>query len=172
MAIKKGLIKKQINKMIAKQKKRNPVVIRIKSVAILNRPASNLSIKKLELLEKKLHLDSTDFHIFTVKNKKDNFNELRGLVADAADLNMFGTIKNQQIKDFLNRKYDLLIDFTGHKTDLEKFFSLKIQAGFRVGYTSDDEIFDLMIDNKTDNIDLFIKEMTFYLELIGLFKNN
>ncbi len=154
--------------MILGLKKHKPVVSKIKTVAILNNPESKLDIKKLKLLENKLGLDSENFKIFTIKNKKDNFNELRGLVADSLDINLFGAIKNQQIKEFLNEKYDLLIDFTGLKKDLEKYFSLKINAGFRVGYTNDDNIYDLMLDVKYGNIDTFIKEMTFYLELMRL----
>ena len=166
--MKKKLIHNKIKKLSQKKAENQPVITKIKTVVILNNPNSGLDIKKLKLLENALKLDSTDFNIFTVKEKKDNFNNLHGLIADISDLNFFGNIKNNQIKDFFDKKYDILIDFTALEKPLEKFFSLKIPAGFRVGYKTDDLLYDLMIEVKNKDIPVFIKEMTYYLKLLKM----
>ncbi len=166
--MKKKLIHRKIQKLLKKKSDKNPVTSKIKSIVILNNPNSGLDIKKLKFMENALGLDSSDFNIFTVKEKKDNFNSLHGLIADASDLNIFGNIKNKQIKEFLNKKYDLLIDFTSLEKPLEKYFSLMIPAGFRVGYKTDDQIYDLMIEVKNKDIPVFIKEMSYYLKLLKM----
>ena len=149
-------------------KNKKPVVVKIKKVAILNGQNSGFTIKMLQLLEKYFQLDSTDFYIFTVKNKKDNYNELRGVVADITDINLFGKIKTQQIKNFTENKYDVLIDFTGMQNNIERYFSLKINTGFRIGYASNDNLYDLMLDVPSNDIKTFIKEMKYYMELLKL----
>jgi GTPase involved in cell partitioning and DNA repair len=166
--LKKAAINRKIKKLQKELLNHQPIVKPIREVAILNTPDSKLDVKKMEQLEKALNLHTTHFHIFTVKEKKDNFNELRGLVADISDLNILGNIKNDQIKEFLNKKYDLLIDFTGLKNELQKYFSLKIQSGFRVGYKTDENIYDLMLEIEYGNLQLFIKEMQYYLKILHL----
>ena len=166
--MKKKFIHSKIEKLIKNKSGKSPVTTKIQNVAILNNPKSGLDIKKLKILEDSLNLDNSRFHIFTVKEKKDNFNQLHGLIADASDLNMFGQIKNQQIKEFLNKKYDLLIDFTGMEKALEKYFSLMISAGFTVGFITDDASYDLMIRVENNDIPTFIKEMTYYLKLLKM----
>ncbi len=166
--MKKSIINRKIKNFQKKLLKHQPEIKKVKEVAILNSPNSNLDVKKMELLEKALNLDATNFHIFTVKEKKDNFNELRGLIADVTDLNLLGKVKNEQIKAFLEKKYDLLIDFTGLKTDLQKYFSLQINSSFRVGYKTDEDLYDLMLEIENGQLDIFIKEMKYYLKILGL----
>ncbi len=166
--MKKSAVNRKIKKLQKSLVEHKPVIKKVRNVAILNSPDSQLDVKKMEQLEKALQLHTTDFHIFTVKEKKDNFNELRGLVADITDLNLLGNIKNEQIKAFLKEKYDLLIDFTGLKNELQKYFSLQIQSGFRVGYKTDEDLYDLMLDLEEDQLDTFIKEMKRYLSIMGL----
>ena len=166
--MKKKLIHSKIQKFSQKKAENQPVITKIKTVVILNNPNSGLDIKKLKLLENALKLDNSDFNIFTVKEKKDNFNSLHGLIADISDLNFLGNIKNKQIKEFLDKKYDLLIDFTALEKPLEKYFSLMISAGFRVGYKTEDLLYNLMIDVRNKDIPTFIKEMTYYLKLLKM----
>ena len=166
--MKKSVVNRKIKKLQKDLSRHKPEVKKVQQVVILNSPDSQLDIKKMEKLEKAMNLHSTSFHIFTVKEKKDNFNELRGLVADISDLNLLGNVKNEQIKAFLNKKYDLLIDFTGLKNELQKYFSLQIKAGFRVGYKTDEDLYDLMLKMKEPNLEVFINEMQYYLKIIGL----
>lgn len=166
--MKKSFINRKIRKLKKELLQLKPEVKNIHKVVILNSPDSQLDIKKMEQLGKAMKLHSPSFHILTVKEKKGDFYELRGLVTDISDLNLLGNVKNEQIRAFLNKKYDLLIDFTGLKNELQKYFSLQIKAGFRVGYKTDEDLYDLMLEMEESNLKVFIKEMLYYLKIIGL----
>lgn len=165
--MKKSVINRKIKKLQKDLSTHRPEIRKVKEVAVLNSPDSKLDVKKMALLEKSLNLNTVNFHIFTVKEKKDNFNELRGLIADIKDLNLLGNVKNEQIKEFLSKKYDLLIDFTGLQNELQKYFSLQIKSGFRVGYKTEDDLYDLMMEIENGQLDVFIKEMQYYLKILG-----
>ncbi len=166
--MKKSAVNRKIKKLQKALLQHKPQIKAVKEVVILNSPDSKLDIKRMEQLEKALYLPSTNFHIFTVKEKKDNFNELRGLVADISDINFLGNVKNEQIKAFLEKKYDLLIDFTGLKNELQKYFSLQIKSGFRVGYKTEDDLYDLMLEIENGDLETFINEMQYYLKILHL----
>jgi len=168
--IKERSINNKIDTLISSLKGRKVIVKPIKSVVIINNPASNFNQKDLRNLEKVLHLDSDDFDIFSIKKKNDSINKLRGVVATIDSFTVFGAIKNPEIKLFLDKKYDLLIDFTHVSNVVEKYFSLAIQADFRVGYQNEEEIYDLMLKLEDDNIGVYVSEMMRYLKIIGLSK--
>jgi len=168
--IKNRILKKNINHMTLALRKKSVVVKPVQKVAILNNPQSNLSLQSLQYLEKALGLNSSSFEIFTIKERKDNYNELRGVIATTDSFNTFGKIKSETITAFLNREYDLLIDFTNASNIIEKYFSLAIKANFRVGFSNDEEIYDLMILVKEGEIKRFIDEMIRYFKIIGLSK--
>jgi hypothetical protein len=166
--IKNKILKRNITAMANAMQKHTVLVKPVKKVAILNNPQSNLSLQNLQYLEKALNLNSESFEIFTIKHRKDNYNELRGVIATIDSFNMFGKIKSETINKFLNQKYDLLIDFTNTSNIVEEYFSLAIKAGFRVGYANDKEIYDLMLQIDKGKIKAFIDEMMRYLKIIGL----
>ncbi len=150
--------------------KRSVVVKPVQKVAILNNPESNLSLQNLQYLEKSLNLSSENFEIFTIKERKNNYNELRGIIASIDSFSAFGKIKSETITAFLDREYDLLIDFTNASNTVEKYFSLAIKANFRVGYKNSGEIYDLMVLVNEGKIKDFIDEMARYFKILGLLK--
>jgi len=168
--IKNRVIKKNINNMTKTLRNRSVIVKPVQKVAILNNPQSNLTLQNLQYLEKALGLNSSSFEIFTIKERKDNYNELRGIIATIDSFNAFGKIKSETISAFLEREYDLLIDFTNVSNIVEKYFSLAIKANFRVGYSNPEEIYDMMVLVKEGDIKGFIDEMIRYLKIIGLSK--
>jgi hypothetical protein len=168
--IKNRILKRNITTMAKALQKRTVLVKPVKTVAVLNNPQSNLSLQNLQYLEKALNLSSSSFEIFTIKERKDYYNELRGVIATFDSFSAFGKIKSKEISTSISKKYDLFIDFTGTSNIVEKYFSLAIQSNFRVGYTNNDEIYDLMLQVEKGEIKLFIDEMVRYLKIIGLSK--
>ncbi len=166
--IKENSIQKKIDKLQKELTKHSVVIKPIKKVAILNNPASKLSFDNLKLTQKSLGLDSSQFDIFTFKEKNDHYNELRGIVASKDVFSGFGKIKSPEIKEFLERKYDLLLDFTGPSNLYEKYFSLAIQANCRVGYFNEEELYDLMLQIPMGDIKNFAGETARYLKILGL----
>ena len=166
--LKENSIKRKTNAFIKALTKRQINAKPVQKVAILNNPQSNLNFENLKYVQKALNLSSSQFDIFTFKEKNDHYNELRGIVADKNVFSTFGKIKTPEILEFLGKQYDLLLDFTGLSNPYEKYLSLAIKASFRVGYINEEELYDLMLDIPQKNIKLFTDETVKYLKIIGL----
>jgi len=166
--LKENSIRRKAEKLQKKLNKRQPVVKPVKTVAILNNPDSNLTFENLKYLQNVLGLSSSQFDIFTFKQKNDNYNELRGIVASKEVFNSFGKIKSPEIITFLDKNYDLFLDFTGLSNIYEKFLSLSIKANFRVGYFHEEELYDLMVEVPFGDVKAFSNEAARYLKIIGL----
>ncbi len=166
--LKEHILKRKINRQIERLSHRNIIVKPVRNVAVLNNPESYLSFENLKYVQKSLNLNSNQFEIFTFKQKSDHYNELRGIVASKEIFSSFGKIKSPDIRDFLDRKYDLLLDFTPLSNIYEQFFSLHIQANFRVGYLNEDQLYDLMINVSYGDIKKFGDEAAKYLKILGL----
>lgn len=169
--IKENSIQKKIKKLQKDLIKKNLMVKPVKKVAVLNNPTANLSFANLNYVQKALGLNSSQFDIFTFKQKNDHYNELRGIVASKEVIGSFGTIKSPEINEFLDKKYDLLLDFTGMSNLYEKFFSLSIQANCRIGYFNNEELYDLMLQIPFGDIKNFADETARYLKIAGLLQN-
>jgi len=170
LGIKEHILKKHINKLMAQAHQKATIVKPIKQIAILNNTTSKLDFKSLKYLQKSLGISSDRFSIFTIKQKNDNYNELRGIVATKEDISIFGKIKSPEITEFLSKKYDLLIDLTQANNSIEKYFSLSIPSGFRVGYNTDEKIYDLMLSIEKGDIHTFTDEMCKYFTILGLIR--
>ncbi len=169
--LKENSIRRKTAELIKTLSKRQIPVKPVRRVAILNNPHSNLSFENLKYVQKSLNLSSSQFDIFTFKEKNDHYNELRGIVADKDVFSMFGKIKAPEILEFLDRSYDLLLDFTGMTNLYEKYLSLSIKASFRVGYFNEEELYDLILDIPKGDIKSFADETARYLKILGLLKN-
>ena len=166
--IRENSIRRKIKKLEKKSAERSFVVKPVKKVAILNNPASNLSFENLKFVQRTLGLRSGQFEIFTFKHKTDSYNELRGIVASKEIIGTFGSLKSPEITAFLEKEYDLLLDFTAMSNIYEKFFFLSIQANCRVGYFNEDELYDLMLNIPVGDIKNFALETRRYLNIMGL----
>jgi ABC-type Fe3+/spermidine/putrescine transport system ATPase subunit len=144
--LKEHNIQNKTKRLIKDLSKRSLVVKPAQKIAILNNPQSNLTFENLKYLQKALQRSSNQFDIFTFKAKTDHYNELRGIVADKTVFSSFGKIKSPEIKDFLSKDYDLLLDFTKMSNLYEKYLSLAIKSNFRVGYKHPEALYDLMIE--------------------------
>jgi len=166
--IKKNNIRKKTAKLADKLANRQVIVRPVRNVAVLNNPDSNLTFENLKFVQKTLNLSDSQFDILTFKNKRGHYNELRGIVASKSFFSSFGKLKSPETQKFLNKDYDLLLDFTGMSNIYERFLSLSIKANCRVGYYNDEELYDIMVQVPKGDIKNFILEATRYLKLIGL----
>jgi len=168
LKLRENSIQRKIKKLLRQHSKRSAKVRPVKTVAVLNNPDSGLNFENLKKIQKSLGLSSSQFHIFTFKQKNDHYNELRGIVASKEVFSAFGKIKSPEIIEFLDKNYDLLLDFTGLSNIYEKYLSLAIKSNFRVGYLNDEELYDLMINVPVGDIKHYADETARYLKIIGL----
>ena len=166
--IKENSIRRKTKELVKTLSKRQIPSGPVRKVAVLNNPQSNLTFENLKYVQKTFNLSSSQFDIFTFKDKNDHYNELRGIVADKNVFSTLGKIETPEILEFLDRSYDLLLDFTNMSNFYEKHLSLSIKASFRVGYLNEEALYDLMLDVPKGDIKLFADETARYLKIIGL----
>jgi len=166
--IKENIIRKKIGQLKKINTDHEIVIKPIKKVVILNNPQSNLTFEMFNFLHKTLGINSLDFDIITFKEKNDHYNELRGIVASNNIFNSFGKIKSLEIQEFIEKDYDLLLDFTGTKNIYEKYLSLLLKANFKVGYYTEEGLYDLMLNILIGDVKNFINETKKYLQILGL----
>ncbi len=166
--LKEYILKKKVNRQKKDLSNKTIVVKPITKVAILNNPESQLSFENLKYVQKALNLHSHQFEIFTFKKKNDHYNELRGIVASKEVFSIFGQIKSPEIKEFLDKQYDLLLDFTQLSNIYEAYLSLHIKANLRVGYYNEEQLYDIMLEVPYGDIKKFADETARYLKIIGL----
>jgi hypothetical protein len=85
-----------------------------------------------------------------------------------SDLNWYYKPKNHNTDDFINARFDILIDLS-----LEEVFPLQYivnlsRAKYKVGrFTSEESVYDLMINlKKENNVEFLIEQITHYLKII------
>ena len=165
--LKENIIKRK-NKKLKKELSGRQIQIKpVQKIAVLNNTSSNFRLDKWQLLQK-LFGKNHSFDILTFKQKNEVFHEFPGIIASKDDFTSFGKIKNPEILDFLDREYDLLLDFTRQSNLYEVFLSLSVKANCRVGYYHPDELYDLMHDIPVGDVDNYLHESLKYLKILGV----
>lgn len=84
------------------------------------------------------------------------------------DLNWYYKPQNYITKNFLEKDYDILINFCGSDCVPVKYLAGSSKAKFKVGkFEKDLSIYDMMIDLKKDTLSALITEVKHYLKLIN-----
>ncbi|MBN2174605.1 MAG: hypothetical protein JW731_10760 [Bacteroidales bacterium] len=89
-----------------------------------------------------------------------------GYYFDLKDLNWFGAPKNDYIKEFIKKEFDILIDLTLEDNFVTQFIAGLSRSKFKVGRYSPnhEQYYDLMIDiKKNSTIEEFIENVIHYL---------
>lgn len=86
------------------------------------------------------------------------------------DLGWKGTIENSYALEFLSREYDLLINYFDEPRLMLHLMSIKVRAGFRIGFSGVDPIYnDLILEIPMADFDTFRAELKKYLMLMNQF---
>lgn len=98
----------------------------------------------------------------TPKIKDDN------LIFTSKDFGWYGKINNEELKSILTKKYDLLINYSKVDNLYNNLLLLHSKAAFKVGFANlDNRFYNLLIDCKSSEIELFTKELKKYLEILN-----
>lgn len=83
------------------------------------------------------------------------------------DLGWKGAIENSYALEFLNREYDLLINYFTEENLMMQLMSIKTRSRMRVGFSGvDPEYNDLIFGADAADFGLFMKEMKKYLTVL------
>ncbi len=168
-AIKTKAILKKTDKLLKKKLNSLQISKNIQTVGIIVNEGSDFNFDLLKNLQKEIASGSKNFSVLTCKKTKDSFNEFRGVIIKDSDFSWNGSLKSNEVTDFLTKPFDMLIDFTNNTEVYNNFLVAKSQAKFKVGYANiDDRLYDLMIDS--DSIPLFINELIKYLKILQKLK--
>lgn len=83
------------------------------------------------------------------------------------DLGWNGTIENGFVSEFLDREYDVLINYYTDDKLILKLLSVRAKARIKVGFPSvDQQLNDIIINTTLSNFDVFKSELKKYLKVL------
>ncbi len=162
------ILTQKIEQLLKAKNKSNSLQIakNIKTVGIIVNEGSDFDFEMLKKLQKQIASGSKNFSVLTYKTTTESYNEFRGVVVNEKDFSWNGTLKSKEVKDFLEKSFDMLIDYTKSTTVLSKYLVVKSKAKFKVGFANiDKRMYNFMIAADKD-INLFNKELIKYLGIL------
>jgi len=164
-SFKSNRILKITNTLLKNKNNSLQVAKNIKTVGIIVNEGSDFNFESLKKLQKEIASGSNNFSILTCKKTTDSYNEFRGIVIKDDDFSWNGTLKSNEILDFLENSFDMLIDLTNNTKVYNNYLTAKSKSKFKVGYANNDErLYDLMIN--ANNSTSFISELVKYLKIL------
>ena len=160
----KSIIKKT-NKLLKNKSNSLQIAQNIQTVGVIVNEGSDFNFELLKQLQRDINSGSSNFLVLTCKKTNDSYNEFRGVILKESDFSWNGAIKTNEIKEFLEKPFDMLIDFTNNTEVYNNYLVAKSKAKFKVGYAQNDErLYDLMIEANSSK--LFIAELIKYLKIL------
>lgn len=85
------------------------------------------------------------------------------------DINWHGKPAGTTVENFINEPYDILIDLTLSPVNPLRYVLLNSRSTFKVGryHEENEPYYDLMIDQKGEDLDQFIQQINHYLKIIN-----
>lgn len=142
---------------------------KIRNVALLVDESSSFNYTFFKQLQKLMNLDDTHYNILTIKHKKSNYNEFKGVVLLTNEVNWKGDIQSAELHHFLDPHYDLLIDFIPQNSPLKQLIVAQVQAKMKVGYADNNpEFYNILMKVEPTLMDVFISELVKYLSILKI----
>ena len=162
-------ILKQTAKLLKNKQNSLQVAKNIQTVGVIVNEGSDFNFDLLKKLQKAIASGSNNFSVLTCKKTNESYNEFRGVILKETDFSWNGKIKSNEAQEFLDKPFDMLIDFTNNAVVYNNYLVAKSNAKFKVGFANDDErLYDLMI--VSESIPLFIDELIKYLKILRKLK--
>jgi len=160
--------KKYINKVLSER-----VIVtsknKVQHVGILVNNNESVDYKWFNTVKNVLNKGDNVIEIiaFTNDKKKDESNEYIATY-DLNDLGWNGTIKNANLKTFVDTNFDLLISYYTENSIQLKLLTTASKSKFKVGILQDDErINDLIIKTDLNDFKTFKIELEKYLKILN-----
>ena len=117
---------------------------------------------------KELGILSSKIKVIAFIDDAKNANPLWDTYFNPKDFGWKGKINNVDLQSFIDTKFDVLISYYTQESLELKLITAASKANFKVGLIHDDKrVFDLMIDLKTKDIQLFKIELKKYLTVLN-----
>ena len=121
-------------------------------------------------LSQKLNKPHKNLEIIIFENLKDDFVSQHYNTFSEKDFGMYGKPKAQNLVDFINTKYDLLINYCTPDSTFANAVALRSKATFKVTFANEElpGLYDFTIDVDTNKVDIFNDELAKYLQILKL----
>ena len=121
-------------------------------------------------LSQKLGKPHKNFEIIIFENLKDDFVTQHYNTFTEKDFGMYGKIKAPNLKNFVDCKYDLLINYCLPESVYGNLVTVRSNAKFKVSYANEElgDLYDFTISIDTNKIDVFNDELAKYLQIFEL----
>ena len=121
-------------------------------------------------LSQKLDKPHKNLEIIIFENLKDDFVTQHYNTFSEKDFGMFGKPKAHNLINFIDTKYDLLINFCSPESVFANVVAVRSKASFKVSYAHEAvaDLYDFTIDVDTNKIDVFNDELAKYLQILEL----
>lgn len=160
-----------------KKLKRNKRVINLdeaKTVGIVYNVSDQKVFKTIKILVKELTTQKRQVMAMGFVNRNSIPNYCiaanSGYYFNQRDLNWYGGPKNDYVKEFINKEFDILIDLNMDDEYVLRYISGLSRSKFKVGSYSKthEKYFDMMIDFiSASKIEEFIEQVLYYLLMLN-----
>jgi len=113
-------------------------------------------------------IEEKDIKVLVFKNKIKKNEQFDYPVFSNKDLSWTATFEKSEVKDFIARKFDLLINYYDTEKSALLLVSNQSKASFKVGFTSiDKKLNHFMINTNAENYKVFVDELFKYLKILN-----
>ena len=159
-------IKKKIDKELIDPDKTLISISDEKISSILILDDGNSTNYSSEIIAKELNIDVSNIKTINYIKKQKKDSEAEEFLTDK-DFNLFGKIKSERAQNIVDTEFDLLINLSENNLFLY-YLVLLSNARFKVGFSSsDNRLYNFMVDIDTEDITVFSKELKKYLEILN-----
>lgn len=142
----------------------------IKSVGVIINKATITEFNYLNDLKDTFRIKTNDIEVLTYyPNKallKSNVNDFKNF--SYKDLALGGKFKNETIKNFLSKNFDVLITFNDQDDICMRLAVAKSNSNFKIGFNnSGDQLNDLVIQASLTDKTIIFNEMKKYLKILN-----
>lgn len=164
-AFKEKSNQKYINKRLSKRNFDNNGPI--KTIGVLLNASEYSDYNRIDKFLNHLGILSANRSFFTFsKSKLESHNQWDSIFSPK-DFGWNGNLKNKDLKDFTETKFDVLICyFLADDIELAQIAAMS-KASFKVGISNKDErLYDLIVDVKVTDFEIFETELKKYLTIL------
>lgn len=159
-------IQKVYNKLIDKNVYKSSNNQKITNIAILLDSETLINVIKANLVNK-LPFKKEQITVFTYKQTVKKEEKSNSVFSDG-DFGFKASLKSDNLKDFVKKDFDLLINYTKSSNLYTNMVTLLSQSKLKAGFTEiDDRLFDIVVSDNTFNEAVLNQELKKYLTILN-----
>jgi len=165
---KRNALKKNLETLLKKRSAQGEYITELKNLAVLIDASKSADMKSVLKLANDLGVSKGSLKIMGYKEDQKDIEEDQnaGYYNDKC-FGMNGVIKSTALKEFVNKEYDVLINFYSEDKLELNYIATASKAKFKVGLAEiDNRINDLVIGKAINDVNLFVSELKKYLKIL------